>query len=135
MIKKLFLFVCIFFSATAFSQTPYEPVKGSTERKEVLDIFRKDCEGKCQFKVHHFLINNGWACANVSPLLNGEEDGEPRWGLFRKTNGSWKQVNWSNGVDIKNDFELIDIPIQNSRIAKIIIKKYPGCPMNIFPRK
>lgn len=134
MLKKLILVFFVLINVNSYSQSVYEPIKGSAERKEILDIFRLDCENKCQFKVHHFLISGNWACANVTPLMGGEEDGEPRWGLFNRVSGKWREVDWSNGEELENDFELIDTPMQNSRVAKLIVKKYPGCPMAIFPK-
>jgi hypothetical protein len=135
MLNKLILGLFILININAYSQSAYEPIKGSSERKEILDIFRKDCENKCQFKVHHFLISGDWAFANVTPLMGSVEDGEPRWDMFNRVGGIWRQVDWSQGVEIRDDFELIDVPIQNSRIAKIIVKKYPSCPMAIFPKR
>jgi hypothetical protein len=38
----------------------------------------------------------------------------------------------NDGIDLNDDFELIDLPEQNGRVAKLIVKKYPSCPMDIF---
>ena len=65
-------------------------------------------------------------------IKNNVEYAEPRWDLFNKINGKWKAVDWSKGIEIQDDFELIDLPIQNGRIAKLIIKKFPTCSMSIF---
>ena len=130
----LFYFLC-FLSINSYSQNTYTPDKGSTDRKEILDIFREDFgEDKKQilFKVEHFKINGEWACAMVSPLKNNVEIAEPRWGLFNKVGGKWKGVDWSKELDIQDDFELIDLPIQNGRIAKLLVKKYHTCSMEIF---
>ena len=54
------------------------------------------------------------------------------WGLFNKNAGKWKEVDWSLGIDLQDDFELIDLPSQYGRIAKLIVKKYPECSMDIF---
>jgi len=132
---KLTLGLFILININAYSQTVYEPIKGPSERKEILDIFRKDCENKCQFKVNHFLISGNWAFANVTPLMDSVEDGEPRWNMFNRVSGKWSQVDWAKGVEIRDDFELIDVSIQNSRIEKIIVKKHPGCSMAIFPKR
>jgi hypothetical protein len=133
--KILFLSLLCFLSIHSFSQNTYTPDKGSNERKEILDIFREDFsteKNEILFKVEHFKINASWACAYVTPLKNNEEVGEPRWGLFNKVAGKWKQVNWSKGINIQDDFELIDFPTANGRIAKLIVKKYPTCSMSIF---
>ena len=130
----LFYFLC-FLSINSYSQNTYTPEKGSRERKEILDIFREDFvndKNQILFKVEHFKINGEWACAGVTPLKNNVEYAEPRWDLFNKINGKWKAVDWSKGIEIQDDFELIDLPIQNGRIAKLIIKKFPTCSMSIF---
>jgi hypothetical protein len=124
-----------FISISLYSQNTYTPDKGTPERKEILDIFREDFgEEKKQilFKVEHFKINGEWACAQVTPLKNNMAYAEPRWDLFNKINGQWKKVEWWTDVEIIDDFELIDLPIQNGRIANIIVKKYPKCSMDIF---
>ena len=133
--RNLLLYFLYFLSIISYSQNTYTPDKGSTERKEILDIFREDFgEEKKQilFKVEHFKINGEWACAMVTPLKNNVEYAEPRWGLFNKINGKWEKVDWSKRIEIRDDFELIDLPTQNGRIAKLIVKKYPTCPMSIF---
>jgi hypothetical protein len=133
--RNLLLYFLYFLSIISYSQNTYTPDKGSKERKEILDIFREDFgEEKKQilFKVEHFKINGEWACAMVTPLKNNVEYAEPRWGLFNKINGKWEKVDWSKRIEIRDDFELIDLPTQNGRIAKLIVKKYPTCPMSIF---
>lgn len=119
----------------SFSQNTYTPEKGSKERQAIMDIFREDFgseKDEILFRVEHIKINQNWACAYVSPLKYNVDYGEPRWGLFNFSNGRWRQVDWSDGIEIENDFELIDLPTQNGRIAKLIVKKYPSCSMSIF---
>ncbi|NBU48034.1 MAG: hypothetical protein EBS34_11470 [Flavobacteriales bacterium] len=130
---KVFLFYIVCFITTlTFAQSTYTPSKGSKERQEILDIFRKDYDQQTLFKVEHFKINGNWACALVTPLKNNVEYAEPRWGLFNKVGGKWNEVEWSVGIEFQDDFELIDLPVQNGRIAKLIVKKYPTCSMTIF---
>ena len=132
--RTLLFYFMTFIANTLFSQNPYTPEKGSTDRKEILDIFREDFEEKDKilFKVDHFLIASNWACANVIPLENNKEIAEPRWDLFTKVGGKWKSVDWAKDINIHNDFELIDLPNQKGRIAKLIVKSYPTCPITIF---
>jgi hypothetical protein len=135
LIKSIVSISLLLFSLNSYSQKTYTPQKGSEERKEILDIFRLDFgpeKKEILFKVEHFLINGTWACALVTPLKNNVEYGEPRWGLFNKIGGVWRAVDWSNDIEFEDDFELIDLPKQNERIAKLIVQKYPSCPMNIF---
>ncbi len=133
--RILMLYFLCSISAYTYCQNTYTPEKVSKERQEILDIFREDFsneKNQILFKVDHFKINGNWACAYVSPLKNNKIYAEPRWGLFNKVAGKWKQVDWSKGLDIQDDFELIDLPIQNGRIAKLLTKKYPTCSMSIF---
>jgi hypothetical protein len=133
--RTLFCYFLCFLSISSYSQNAYTPDKGSTERKEILDIFRKDFvseKSQILFKVEHFKVNGEWACAMVTPLKNNVAYSEPRWGLFNKINGKWQSIDWSKGIDIEDEFELIDLPAQNGKIAKYIVKKYPKCSMNIF---
>lgn len=133
---RTFVLISLWFSSFGlFSQNTYTPEKGSPERKEILDIFREDFENEKNqilFKVEHFKINGDWACACVQPLKNNVAYSEPRWGLFTKKNGKWGLVNWSEEIEIQDEFELIDLPAQNSRIASLIVKKHPDCSMSIF---
>lgn len=113
----------------------YTPEKGSKERQAIMDIFREDFGAEKEqilFRVEHLKICQSWACALVTPLKNNSDYAEPRWDLFNKINGRWQKVNWSNGINFQDDFELIDLPTQNGRIAKLIVKKYPSCSMSIF---
>jgi hypothetical protein len=133
--KYSMFILLILVSLKLSAQKVYTPQKGTPERTEILDIFREDFgEEKSQilFKVEHFLISGNWACAYVTPLKNNKEVGDPRWDLFQKINGSWKSVKWEENIEFQDDFEMIDFPQQNSRIAKEIVRNFPGCPMSIF---
>lgn len=140
MMRNLIIGFLVLINNSAYSQSAYTPIKGSPERKEILDCLRPGTDNTVIFKVEHFLINNDWACVMAVPRYYHEEgsskydEGEYMWGLFKKSSGKWKMIDWSQGVEIRDDFELIDVPIQNSRVAKLIVKKYPGCPMAIFPK-
>jgi hypothetical protein len=115
-----------------YSQNTYTPEKGSKERKEILDILRKDYDQQTVFKVQHFKISGNWAAVCVFPLKNNKEVNDGFWGLFNKDSNRWKEVDWSKGINIQDDFELTDLPTINGRIAKLIVKKYPTCSINIF---
>lgn len=133
--RAIFILSAILISTYLFSQKAYTPEKGSKERTEILNIFREDFgeeKSSILFKVDHFLIKNNWACASVSPLKNGASYGEPRWGFFQNINETWTKVNWSQGIEFNDDFELIDLPQKNSRIAILIVNKFPQCSMEIF---
>ena len=135
--RTLFFYFLCFLSINSYSQSTYTPEKGSKERKEILDIFRKDFSDQKEqilFRVEHFKISQNWACAYVTPLKNNSEYAEPRWDLFNKINGRWQKVDWFKGIEIQDDFELIDLPTQNGRIAKLIVNKYPTCSISIFAK-
>lgn len=134
-IKRIFFLLFLTTSSFIFSQKTYTPPKGSSERKEIMDIFREDFgseKNEILFKVDHLLINGNCACAYVTPLKNNQVYGEPRWDLLKKSNGSWRAVNWKDGIDFQNDFEMIDLPRKNDRIAKQIVRLHPTCSMSIF---
>jgi hypothetical protein len=134
MVKRLFL-LCLLIGLGCYTQKARVPKEGSTERKEILSLFRKNFgeeQNELSIRVDHFLANGNWACASVTPLKDNIEYTEPWWSLFRKVDGVWEEVNWSDGLELKDDFELIDLPKQNGRVAKLIVEKYPSCPMDIF---
>ena len=134
-IKTIFLLLFLLISTLTYSQKTYTPPKGSNERKEIMDIFREDFgseKNEILFKVEHLLINGNWACAYVTPLKNNEIYAEPRWDLFNKSNGRWRSVKWQEGINFQNDFEMIDLPRKNDRIAKQIVRLHPTCSMSIF---
>ena len=130
--RALLFYVFCFLSIDSNSQNTYTPDKGSKERKEILDILRKDYDQQTVFKVEHFKINENWAAVCVIPLKNNKEVNDGFWSLFNRDLNRWRKVDWSRGIDFQDDFELIDFPTQNGRIAKLIIKKYPTCSMSIF---
>lgn len=133
--KKTIVSIFLLFATLGFSQTTFTPEKNSKNRKEIMDIFREDFSksDKIIFRVEHFLICQNWACAEVTPLKDNVEYSEPRWGLFNLTAGKWKLIEWSKFIEVENDFELIDLPKQNSNIAKLIVKKYK-CSITIFKK-
>jgi hypothetical protein len=134
-IKRIFFLLFLTTSSFIFSQKTYTPPKGSSERKQIMDLFREDFgseKNEILFKVDHLLINGNCACAYVTPLKNNQVYGEPRWDLLKKSNGSWRAVNWKDGIDFQNEFEMIDLPRKNDRIAKQIVRLHPTCSMSIF---
>ena len=68
----------------------------------------------------------------VTPLKNNKDVNDGFWSLFNKDSNGWIEVDWSKGIKFQDDFELIDLPTQNGRIAKLIVKKFPTCSMSIF---
>jgi hypothetical protein len=130
--RNLFFYFLFFLFIDSYSQNTYTPEKGSKERKEILDILRKDYDQQTVFRVGHFKINGNWAAVGVTPLKNNIDVNDGFWRLFNKVSNKWVEVDWSEGIEFQNDFELIDLPTQNGRIAKLIVKKFPTCSMSIF---
>jgi hypothetical protein len=59
-IKTIFFLLFLLISTLTYSQKTYTPTKGSSERKEIMDIFREDYgseKNEILFKVEHLLIN------------------------------------------------------------------------------
>lgn len=114
-----------------------EIVHASKEAPKLLELLKKDFsdQEKIQFDVDYYAESDNWAIIYVTPYLSNEYKLDPRWALFRRENGNWNDVDWSKGMVFESDFELIDLPIRNSRVAKLIVQKYPDCPMEIFPDK
>ena len=84
-IKTIFFLLFLLISTFTYSQKTYTPPKGSSERKEIMDIFREDFgseKNEILFKVEHLLINGNWACAYVTPLKNNEIYADPKMGSF-----------------------------------------------------
>ena len=134
--KRLFLF-CLLIGVGCYAQKAHVPKEGSKERNEILNILREgfgEEKNEILIRVDHFLLNRNWACVSVTPLKDNIEYTEPSWSLFKKVGGVWEAVNWPDGIEFNDDFELIDLPKQNGRVAKLIVEKYPSCPMDIFDK-
>lgn len=103
---------------------------------ELQKTFDKDfprAEG-IHYKVKYCSVKRNWACLYVQPYVNGAIEAEPRWALFTKDQVAWRRIDWSQGISFESDFERIDLPERNSRIAQLIVAKHPDCPMAIFPK-
>ena len=120
------------------SRNTIKPRTTSSILAELLKFFKEDCAksevNRVQFKIYYFSELRGWACMNAEPFIPNELSAEMRWALFRKENSGWVKVNWEKNLHFENDFELIDLPIRHSRIATLIIKNHPDCPMELFPK-
>lgn len=108
---------------------------GDQDLEKMYEYFREDFTNKkeVRFNVEYSATLGDWACVSVEPRDKLGFKAEPRWELFKKEDGAWISKDWSAGMKFKNDFEVIDLPERNSRIAKLIVQKYPDCPMQIFP--
>jgi hypothetical protein len=109
----------IFASAlSAEAQTAYEPVKGSPERKAILDALRvpveRDLKQKVVFVADDFRVQGNWAFVGGRPqAVNGEAPDYSRtqyadqvdsgafdnnlFALLKKTAGKWKVTTYAIG--------------------------------------
>lgn len=134
------LFLAATFNNACFDSKSIKVENGSSISEKfphitMIEYFKEDFpnQEKIKFKVEYYCERQNWASVMVAPYIEAEFTAEPRWALFRKDKTVWNHVNWSKDIIFENDFELIDLPVRYSRIAKLIVEKYPGCPMDIFP--
>lgn len=116
---RILVISLIFASAlSAGAQTAYEPVKGSPERKAILDALRtpveRDLKQKIVFVADDFKVQGNWAFVGGRPQgLNGEAPDYSRtqyadqvdsgafdnnlFALLKKTAGKWKVTTYAIG--------------------------------------
>jgi len=120
MLKKI-AFILVLAVATVISagaQTVYEPVKGSPERKAILDALRipveRDLKQKVVFVADNFKVQGNWAFVGGTP--QGANGGSPDYrrtqyadaleagafdnnffALLKKTGGKWKVTTYAIG--------------------------------------
>jgi len=140
MLRILLFLIAFSFSANVYSQMSYTPPKGSKERKEIMDYLRTlytgGADDDCNlFKVNHLKKNTEWAVYSVTSVnRKGEMCGvEFIWGILQKRNGKWKDINWEEGEEFEDELEPLDFPTRNSRVAKLIARKFKGCSLDLFP--
>ncbi|MGL5018816.1 MAG: hypothetical protein ACRDBP_11825 [Luteolibacter sp.] len=120
------------------------PVVGSPERTAIMNLFRTDFyEGeraarenpkRILFVVHHLKVKDGWACAFVTPTINGKEIAEPRWGVFKKGKDFWVDVDYFEKLrPFSHEAETLDALDMKKEIVARLLPKLPGCPREIFP--
>ena len=120
MLKKLSfsLFVVLFLSCAAFSQSAYTPEKDSKERTAILNALRvpveKSLKQKIQFSVDHFKVQGNWAFLSGEPQnTSGERPAYSNteyqeaidsdafdnnfFALLKKTGGKWKVTTYAIG--------------------------------------
>ena len=103
---------------------------------EMLKFFEEDFSrsDKVDYRIIYFSLQCNWCCIHVEPTVNGIiGSAEPRWILLKKKGNDWESIDWSQGVAFTSDFEAIDLPDRDSKIARAIVRNFPDCPMEIFP--
>ncbi len=86
------------------------------------------------FVVHHLKVKDGWACAFVTPTIDGKEIAEPRWGVFKKGKDFWVDVDYFEKLrPFSHEDETLDALDMKKEIVARLLLKLPGCPKEIFP--
>lgn len=114
----------------------HTPPPGSAERKAILDALRRDYiqphKGQLTFKVRYLKAHNGWAWIYADPQSSeaGDEFGETGGFLLHITSDGWKVMPLPTMPDDPSDPE--DLVFSRAE-AKVIQRKYPSVPLDIFP--
>lgn len=136
------LFACSAFAAdsnpdvtggteASVSGTGLTPVRGSSERKAVLDVLRQEVKRlhgmDVIFVVRHLKVKNGWAWAHTQPQSpDGSQQYEDILALLNSQDGSWKVVELPC-TEVENP-DCIDAPEYFSGLKE----RFPGVPAEIF---
>ena len=121
---------------TATKTGTYTPVKGSEDRKAILDalrvVSRKMSGLEVIFVVRHLKVNNGWAWIETEPeSADGKDHYESMVGLLHKKNGRWAYVEGPPEFAIcEQDPDCMD----TARYFKKLARKYPAVSPDIFPK-
>lgn len=131
----LIVFVIAPLRVASQSSTAYTPSPGSTERKEILDIFRNNFKKNLQvdviFVVGHFKIKNGWAWIEITgQSKDGQNRYEPMEALLHKTKGTWKIIDYAPGECTGDEEDSPDCDPKH--LFKTLRSKYKA-PPEIFP--
>ena len=118
MTRVLVMTLILVSALSAEAQTAYEPVKGSPERKAILDALRvpveRDLKQKVVFVADNFKVQGNWAFVGGTP--QGANGGAPDYrrtqyadalesgafdnnffALLKKTAGKWKVTTYAIG--------------------------------------
>ena len=119
--------------AQADRNEPYTPLKGSPERKAIMDSIRLHMKnnGDMVFKVEHLKIRGEWGWIETSPQSrDGKSQFEGVNALLKKQKGRWKVQYMRPCCG-----ECEDDPVcsDDKRFFEMLKKKYPGTSTDIFP--
>lgn len=133
-------------SSTYASATPdnsaakngaHTPVKGSSERKAIMDALRvaiRKMSGlEVIFVVRHLKVNKDWAWVEADPeSADGTQHYETMVGLVHKKNGRWTYLEGPPEFAVcEEDPDCID----TARYFKKLARKYPAVSPDIFPKQ
>ena len=120
----------------ASAVTVSTPIKGSADRKAILDVLRgmaKKMSGlDVVFVVTYLKVGNGWAWVDAEPQsVDGSQHYETMSGLLHREKGRWVFVEGPpEAVACDEDPDCAD-PV---RYFQLLAKKHPGAPVGIFPK-
>ncbi len=121
---------------TATKTGTYTPVKGSADRKAIMDalrvVIRRMSGLEVIFVVRHLKVNNGWAWVETDPeSADGKNRYESIVGLLHKKNGRWTYIEGPPEFAIcEEDPDCVD----TARYFKKLVRKYPAASPDIFPK-
>ena len=116
--SKFLIIFLLAFVAVGYSQSAYEPAKGSAERKAIFDALRvpveRELKQKIVFASDHFLVQGSWAFVSGTPQnANGgrlDYRNTKYWdaidsgafdnnffALLRRTGGKWRVTTYAIG--------------------------------------
>jgi hypothetical protein len=140
----LFIVSLLLMASHATAEEVRTPQIGSPERQDIINVLRYDFyqnkeaaaknPKKIIFVVKHLKVKDGWACVNVQPTREGNEEGEPRWMVLRRLNDSWEDVDYFGKLfPFESEEATLDaLDMKKGTVDKLLVK-LPGCPKEIFP--
>ena len=116
----------------------HTPVKGSPERKAIMDALREgdkhNFDKPVIYKVNYLKVRNGWAWTDVTPLdEKGNALAEGEQALLHYENGRWVSKDLSKVAEDPNDPLGPEDP--SPRYIRNVLKVYPEAPPDIFPKR
>ena len=120
----------------ANSQT-HTPIKGSEERKAIMEVLRvmvRKMSGlEVVFVVHHLKVNKDWAWVEAEPAsADGSQHYETVTGLLQRKNGHWKYVEGPPELAVcEEDPDCAD----TGRYFRKLARKYPAASAEIYPKQ
>ena len=116
---------------------PHTPVKGSPERKAIMDALRpgyQETASQVTFVVNFLKVHNGWAWTDVTPLgPDGKAVAEGGPALLHFENDVWKVIDLSTVPEDPKD--PLGPEDASPGFVNNLRKMYPGIPLDIFPKK
>lgn len=135
--RFLLLIPVLAFVQSVRADTLHTPGEGTAERKAILATLHEEYTtgsgSAAKFKVNYLKVHDGWAWINVTPLdPKGKVEGEEWPSLLQQTKGQWKII------DLMAIARALDDPVgpmePSPAFLRAVQKRYPGVPIDIFPK-